>query len=66
MRVHHDRILVEIKTGGIFSDRLVVVLRVLWCHRVVLGSGEKSCTWLVIREGRLCRIFDSLCTALGG
>jgi hypothetical protein len=47
--VHHDRVLVKIKTGGVFCDRLVEVLRVLWCHRVVLlGSGEEGCTWLVI------------------
>ena len=63
MRVHYDRILVEIKTGGVFCDRLVVVLRVLWCHRVVFGCGEERCTRLVVRLGRLRRVFDRLRTA---
>ena len=55
LRVHDDGVLVKIKTGGIFSDRLVIVLGVLWYHRVgvVLVCGEEGCTWLIVRQGCL-------------
>ena len=65
LRVHDHGVLVKIKTGGVFSDRLVIVLGVVWCHRVgeVLVCGEEGCTWLIVRQGSLRRVFDRLRTA---